>query len=293
MSWNNYPFSVYRFNDTINKCVDDYEYCMPVLNTMNTLALVYGGSSTPMVVPLPCDYVYGDSPITDGKILDWIIANPTSCLNSQLGQIGITDVFHTKASPPSISAIWNDIGFTGYKVGMCVCYFFLETDSFSYFTILGKSQCLQVVGNTDCNVVQVTYSNNSESLGLPIIPQNYTAQYWGKLWKPQLKSTGRTYTKSNGELIVVSSRSDEIWQLDINMMNYEDIRNLTLALKSDKVIIYNLTGAQFGLPSSSENTQFYLEEDITIPYSNKCFASARISAKLRLKSPVGFINYNC
>jgi len=297
----NFRNSIYQFNKTTTTCIPQYEYCLPTTQYVNNMAINYDGSDDLILVPLPYDYEYGDI-VIDPLITLWIAGyNATPLLYPEFAKC----FFYSESATIwynndllngiDLREIWDEIGLTTPTDGLCYKYVVIETDYITW-NVQGYSQCLTMNTSNLCDIVYLTYSNNSDSLGLPKISNtlwNYSAQFVGKLWKPQLKSTGRTYTKSNGELIVVNSRSDEIWQLDINMMNYEDIRNLTLALKSDKVIIYNLTGAQFGLPSSSENTQFYLEEDITIPYSNKCFASARISAKLRLKSPVGFINYNC
>lgn len=301
----NYPQSFYKFDPYTDKCIPDYSYCLPNINKTNKMAVEYTPSTGffPFILPMPCDYPFGSfNPIYDDIISDALInyAGMPKFQTMFLDNVTSTDIWHTKAAPSTISDLWTELGIasTGYtySVGMCYCLYLIESDNYAAgtFNVLGKSNCLKLVAGTDCSIININYKNSSDSLGLPYIanPFRYEVQLRGKLWKPTIKTEGKGYLKSNNEWVVVSSRSDEIWILNVDVLNYYDIRNLTMALRSDTCNIQSLDFYQFNQGGTGFE-QFASQEDPVITYLQGCFATGRATYNLLRKEPIGLVNYQC
>ncbi len=303
---NNYSGSAIRFalsNAQGVSCVPRKQICLPHsgFNMGMAFEATIAVGTDLYIFALPCDFVESLGMATIASELDAkFTADPTDFIPFEVGTYGGT----VYGVDPNLFSVYDSFAFWSLSMlgtNQCLCYFIFEqtydgiTHAFS--TSYYQSQCYQV--NQDCGTFEIHYSNDSDSLGLPYIPPSfyYTAHFWGKLWKPQVLTEKKSYIKSNNDNVTISSRSDEVWQLDVDAMNYEDHRALQVALLSDNVTILSKDFQQFaGLanynPTGTEN-DFVLTENYNIKYSSICFETARGECKLKRKDPIGLINYQC
>ena len=214
-TYTNYPQSFYKFDTYTDKCIPDYSYCLPNINKTNKMAVEYTPSvgMTPFILPFPCDYPFGSvNPIYDAVVSDALIdyAIRPFFQTMFLTNVATTDIWHTQTAPANVQQIWTEMGLASvgypYSVGMCYCLYLIESDNYAAgtFSVLGKSNCLKLVPSTQCSLLNINYSNTSDSLGLPYVasPFRYEVQVMGKLWKPTIK----TESKPTGPWLIWENR---------------------------------------------------------------------------------------
>lgn len=307
---NNYSGSIVRLKDVAASedanCMPRLSYCLPHNN--DVIGFAFEATSlfanfTAFIFQLPCDYVNSVSLASRVAYLQaqWAL-NPLLFADFYASNLAATDTFYQPIGAHSVvdSFIFWDIPYT---TNQCFCYVVFEATASGGMTFKEsayKSQCFQEVGDV-CSTFEVRYFNTQDSLGLPNITTSdstfyYSGMFGGKLWKPQIETEQKTYIKSNNENVIISSRSDESWRLDVDALNYQDHRALQIALRSDTLTIVSKDFSQFtGLPYEPTGTEndFIVTENYNIKYLAGCYESARGEVKLRRKDPIGLVNYQC
>jgi len=311
MEINNYSGSIVRLTDIAAtedpNCVPRLSYCLPHNN--DVIGFSFEATSltaglTPFIFQLPCDFVNSVSLPTRVAYLQaqWAL-DPLLFTNYYASNLASTDTFY---QPIGAHSVLDSFIFWGetYSTNQCFCYVVFEASLsggvLTFQESAYKSQCFQEVGEA-CSTFEIRYYNNSDSLGLPDITTSnanfyYSGMFGGKLWKPQIETEQEIYIKSNNENVIISSRSDESWLLDVDALNYQDHRALQIGLRSDNLTIVSKDFSQFtGLPYEPTGTEndFVVTENYTIKYLAGCYESAMGAVKLRRKDPLGLINYQC
>lgn len=109
---------------------------------------------------------------------------------------------------------------------------------------------------------------------------------------PVMANDQKVYTKSDGSLVKLYERKEEVYTLETDLLPYAWHKALDVGLSHDSVIITNANAASFDPLNTA--TQFVKKENYEIEY-NKAPLSAfgKGSCKLSNANPIHMINNNC
>ncbi len=167
---------------------------------------------------------------------------------------------------------------------------------------LGCSNCLIRINQSECYTSLLGYRNTSDSfgfkyqiLGSNIDPyENYfnVVELPMYLRDPRMENDQKVYTRSDGTLVKLYERKEEIYMLETDLMPYAWHKSLDIALSHDDVYISNPNAA--GFDPFNTATQFAKKENYEIEYQKAPLSSlGKGSCKLSNATPISLINNNC
>jgi hypothetical protein len=149
---------------------------------------------------------------------------------------------------------WGNL--SGVPVGSCfklmLTYLPVEIDGSGNFThtwpmqFIGFTNSFQRINLSTCYTSVLSYSNNSDAFNFQYL--------WGKpnsvelplyLRDPMMENDQKVYTKSDGTIVKLYERKEEIYMLETDLMPYAWHKALDVALSHDNVSIQNLNAANF------------------------------------------------
>lgn len=317
----NYPNSFVKFAyDCDDKCLPRYDRPMPMPDGYFPIFPV---SITPpnepeyqfkyLLIPFPCDKWECGGIIKDIDFYNLITSKFPNIYTSDewLQNYIMLDygdnqyVNYTTSFTIQNSVIFYQqygIDITQSEYG-CLCFLIFELkyngEELISYEVISKSttkyQITQSVRN-ECNIIQFKYIANGFGF-----PSNYyyyyTAWVWGKVWKPTLAPSGKSYIKSNGERIALNEQFTESWQLDISLCDYQYHKAANVALRCPTSIIYNKDMQDFSEFNVDNifgpNMNVIIDKEYSFTYTDGCYSSVRGKATILNNEFSEGISYNC
>lgn len=312
----NYPNSFVKFAyDCDDKCLPRYDRPMPMPNgympsfPVNITPPTDGFVYEYLLIPYPCDKWECGGIIKDIDFYDMITSrfSTMNTINYFLHFFLLTDygdsvfIRDNVLNAKSFYQYYGiDISTAGYG---CLCYLIFELkwneDELISFEVISKSTTKYTLTESltsECNIVGFDYTPNG--FGFP--PQNtgsYTAWVWGKVWKPTLAPSGKSYIKSNGERIALNEQFTESWQLDVYLCDYQYHKAANIALRCPYSRVYNKDMADFSefnfSPIFGHYMNVIIDKEYSFNYTDGCYSSVRGKATILNNEFSEGISYNC
>lgn len=318
----NYPNSFYKFYydcDVYNKCLPRLNSAVPTLNNMAKITLDIikptniGHNYEYLRIPFPCDLWLCGGTIPDEDFYDMITVKFQNMFTTETWLQNYLGNFVNDSCYFGAESIYDffyqygiDISYGFNNQYGCLCYLIFELDWNSDYTVLnsfeviGKSNVkMQWFANgANCNVLMFKYHPNQD-YGFGDNSVDYTFYIAGRCWKPEIKSKGESYQKSNGEVQILSSNINEYWKLSVDMTDYYLQKAIHVALLTNGCKVYSNTMGDFS--NNLVFDEYYGYElncllndgEFNYNYTDKCFSSLRANATLINTELQGSMSYGC
>jgi hypothetical protein len=256
-SFSNYSFVQFQLPATTG-CAPDPALCLPMSDPNNWQF-----------------YLYIDeldiSNYTDiSRVLFYAYAVPTdtgsppsdlSTYNPQIGHGPAPVIFANHFDPSAGSSMtvhfdWSSGGFYNIAPGECfklmIAYLPIKVDGQSRYIsawpmkFVGFTNSFQRTDGVSCYTSVISYTNNSDAFDFRYL--------WGKpnvaelpmyLRDPKMENDQKVYTKSDGTLVKLYERKEDVYMLETDLMPYAWHKALDVALSHDNVQIKNINASHF------------------------------------------------
>jgi len=269
------------------------------------LSFVPGGYAQMYLAPVPLDFdctlVFADpdNPTTANPVYHHHAA--IYCILAGYSGTGATLNFDygNDSGDMDLTTATNNI--IALPVGTCFKFaivwdIYTASNVFIFRFYFGCTNAFKRINPNECYTSVLLYNNPSDAFGfqytgLPITLYN-VVELPMYLRDPVMENDQKVYTKSNGDIVKLYERKEEIFTLETDLIPYRWHKNLDVALSHDTVYINNPNAASF----DPLNTAFYFakKENYAIEYEKAPLSSfGKGTCKLSNATPVSLINNNC
>ena len=299
-------------------CTFDPAFCLPCSDPGNlSFQMTATGVNTPQIfdnytyvttfytVAVPPDATCRTDTQTSGFTSPGVVFNQSS-LNDFTGPADTMTGSFNRVNTSTNSYLIPANPSAEIKVGECFKLQFI-IDVVDGTTILvrywlGCSNCLVRVNQSECYTSLLGYRNTSDSfdfkyqtLGGNIDPYaNYcnVVELPMYLRDPRMENDQKVYTRSDGTLIKLYERKEEIYMLETDLMPYVWHKSLDIALSHDDVYISNPNAV--GFDQFNTATKFAKRDNYEIEYQKAPLSSlGKGTCKVSNATPISLINNNC
>lgn len=293
-----------------DSCYPDRQLCLPISKLSNlafhirasaidTLSMVFSDSIDIYGMIVPDDYPCTSSVQTTGTF------SGTS-RHIEAGRYELTNT----STNGSLEAWFNVYPFLTFDpsytlpddiaIGQCFKFLIIADCLDTDFMItrrytIGCTQCFKRIPVNDCYSSVLTYSNPTNSFdflyySFPGFANKVELPIY--LRDPVMENEQKVYTKSDGTIVKLYERKEELYTLETDQMPYTWHKALDIALSHDTVLISNPNTSSFDPVNTA--TQFVKKDNYEIEY-NKAPLSAFGKGKCKLSNanPIHLVSNNC
>ena len=163
--------------------------------------------------------------------------------------------------------------------------------------VFGCTNCFIRIDPAECYTSVLTYANPK---GNDAFDFDYSTEPGYQnvvelpmyLRDPTMQNEQKVYTRSDGSLVKLFERKEEVYELETELMPYVWHKALDVALSHDQIFISNANVASFDPINTA--TQFVKKENYEIEYMKAPLSSlGKGHCKLSNADPIHLINNNC
>jgi hypothetical protein len=268
----------------------------PALISLLPYALIYSEHYDPPYPADPYTVFFDTVPSVTTSGSDFVAtfdARSTLPVPNTLGGYSIGSIPPVVPSDPANILTTIDVGQCFKLQYIYEVYGTSRSDVLFRHYIGGGTNCFVRTTQDECFTSVVKYINSSSVFGFDYgynIPNIVELPMY--LRDPLMENDQKVYTKSDGSLVKLYERKEEIYMLETDLMPYIWHKDLDVALSHDTVTITNPNLSAFDPLNTA--AQFVKKENYAIEYQKAPLSAlGKATCKLSNAMPVLLINNNC
>lgn len=308
-----YPrYSFVRSGTDYGSCYSDTDLCLPISSVNNlkfqlTIASGEFGLSIDLtagdtfITPVPMDYDCSDHTLPSIGVLSMAHMVHASIPTTDFhGGLTFTALADFDIADIEFDTVAEDGIYWYPAVGECFKFAIVNFKTGnSTLRILGCLGCFKRIDVDTCYTSVLTYSNNEDAFDF-IYQRSPSPNFVNRvelpiyLRDPTMNDDQKVYTKSDGSIVKLYERKEEVYALETDRLPYTWLKALDVALSHDTISIVCPNTQAFD--SVNTATDFVKNGNFEIAYDGSksgLSAFGKGTCKLSNSTPVHLFNNNC